>query len=48
MSGAQPPCRSAAVAAIATALLRQLFVVVTRRVAWNPAIAAGKEATPTL
>jgi len=32
-------------AAIAAALLRQLFVVVTRRVAWNPAIAAGKEAT---
>lgn len=31
-------------AAIAAALLRQLFVVVTRRVAWNPAIAAGKEA----
>jgi transposase len=30
-------------AAIAAALLRQLFVVVTRRVAWNPAIAAGKE-----
>ena len=33
-------------AAIAAALLRQLFVVVTRRVAWNPAIAAGKEVTP--
>lgn len=31
-------------AAIAAALLRQLFIVVTRRVAWNPAIAAGKEA----
>jgi hypothetical protein len=30
-------------AAIAAALLRQLFVVVTRRVAWNPAIAAGDE-----
>lgn len=30
-------------AAIAAALLRQLFVVVTRRVAWNPAIAAGEE-----
>ncbi len=30
-------------AAIAAALLRQLFVVVTRRVAWNPAIAAGQE-----
>ncbi len=28
-------------AAIAGALLRQLFVVVTRRVAWDPAIAAG-------
>jgi len=27
--------------AIAAALLRQLFVVVTRRVAWDPAIAAG-------
>lgn len=33
-------------AAIAAALLRQLFIVVTRRVAWNPAIAAGKEVTP--
>ena len=30
-------------AAIAAALLRQLFVVVTRRVAWDPAIAAGAE-----
>ena len=30
-------------AAIAAALLRQLFVVVTQRVAWNPAIAAGEE-----
>ena len=30
-------------AAIGAALLRQLFVVVTRRVAWNPAIAAGAE-----
>src|SRR5690606_40248096 len=28
-------------AAIAAALLRQLFVVVTRRVAWDPAIAGG-------
>jgi transposase len=28
-------------AAIAAALLRQLFVVVTRRVMWDPAIAAG-------
>jgi transposase len=28
-------------AAIAAALLRQLFVVVTRRIAWDPAIAAG-------
>lgn len=33
-------------AAIAAALLRQLFVVVTRRVAWDPAIAGGKEVTP--
>lgn len=33
-------------AAIAAGLLRQLFVVVTRRVAWDPAIAAGKEETP--
>jgi transposase len=34
-------------AAIAAALLRQLFVVVTRRVAWDPAIAAGtKEVAP--
>ena len=32
-------------AAIAGALLRQLFVVVTRRVAWDPTIAAGKEVT---
>jgi len=32
-------------AAIAAALLRQLHVVVTRRVAWNPAI-AGREVTP--
>lgn len=30
-------------AAIAGALLRQLFVVVTRRVAWDPAIAAGEK-----
>jgi len=29
-------------AAIAGALLRQLFVVVTRRVAWDPAVAAGQ------
>jgi hypothetical protein len=28
-------------AAIAAALLRQLFVVVTRRIVWDPAIAAG-------
>ena len=36
-------------AAIAGALLRQLFVVVTRRVAWDPAIAAGsgQEVTAT-
>jgi transposase len=33
-------------AAVAAALLRQLFVVVARRVAWDPAIAAGKEVTP--
>jgi transposase len=36
-------------AAIAAALLRQLFIVVTRRVAWDPAIAAGttdEEVTP--
>ena len=34
-------------AAIAAALLRQLFIVVTRRVAWDPAIAAGtKEVAP--
>lgn len=33
-------------AAIAAALLRQLFVVVTRRVPWDPAIAAGREVTP--
>jgi transposase len=34
-------------AAIAAALLRQLFVVVTRSVAWDPAIAAGtKEVAP--
>jgi len=33
--------------AIAAALLRQLYVIVSRRVAWDPAIAAGhKEATP--
>jgi len=30
--------------AVGAALLRQPFVVVTRRVAWNPAIAAGEEA----
>jgi transposase len=37
-------------AAIAAALLRQLFVVITRRVAWDPAIAAGTstgEVAPT-
>lgn len=33
-------------AAIAAALLRQLFVVVTRRVAWNPDIAAGADHRP--
>jgi transposase len=36
-----PLHRGQARAAIAAALLRQLFVVVTRRVAWDPAIAAG-------
>src|ERR1700739_3797748 len=36
-----PLCDGQARAAIAAALLRQLFVVVTRRVAWDPAIAAG-------
>jgi transposase len=30
-------------AAVAAALLRQLYIVVTRRVAWDPAFAAGKE-----
>jgi hypothetical protein len=29
-------------AAIAAALLRQLFVVVTRRVGWDPSIAGGQ------
>ncbi|HEX2290987.1 MAG TPA: IS110 family transposase [Pseudonocardiaceae bacterium] len=34
-------------AALAAALLRQLFVIVTRRIAWDPAIAAGtKEVAP--
>jgi transposase len=33
-------------AAIGAALLRQLFVVVTRRVAWDPALAAGTEVAP--
>ena len=34
--------------ALGAALLRQLFVVVTRRVPWDPAIAAGhKEVTLT-
>lgn len=32
-------------AAIAAALLRQLFIVVTRRIAWDPAIAGGNTAT---
>jgi transposase len=42
------PLRSGqARAALAAALLRQLFVVVTRRIPWDPAIAAGtKEVTP--
>lgn len=36
-------------AAIASALLRQLYIVVTRRIAWDPAIAAGtsQEVTAT-
>ena len=45
-----PLRRGQARAAIAAALLRQLFVVVTRRVAWDPAIAAGhirQEVAPT-
>lgn len=33
-------------AALGAALLRQLFVVVTERVAWDPAIASGKEVVP--
>ena len=33
-------------AAIAAALLRQLHVIVTRRVAWDPAIASGMEVVP--
>jgi transposase len=33
-------------AAIAAALLRQLHVIVTRRVAWDPAIAGGMEVVP--
>ena len=43
-----PLCDGQARAAIAAALLRQLFVVVTRHVAWDPAIAAGtaKEVAP--
>jgi transposase len=38
---ANPLRRGQARAAIAAALLRQLFIIVTRRVAWDPAIAAG-------
>jgi transposase len=34
-------------AAIAAALLRQLFIVVTRRVAWDPEIASGADHRPT-
>ena len=41
-----PLCDGQARAAIAAALLRQLFVVVTRRVAWDPAIAAGTGVVP--
>lgn len=33
-------------AALGAALLRQLFVVVTQRVAWDPAIASGQEVMP--
>jgi transposase len=33
-------------AALGAALLRQLYVVVTRRVAWDPAIASGQEVMP--
>jgi transposase len=33
-------------AALAAALLRQLFVVITRRVAWDPAVAAGAGVVP--
>ena len=36
-----PLCDGQARAAIAAALLRQLFIIVTQRVAWDPAIAAG-------
>ena len=32
--------------AVVASLLRQLYVVVTRRVAWDPALAAGKEVEP--
>jgi transposase len=38
--------RQQAGAACAAALLRWLHVVVTRRVEWNPAIAAGKTLQP--
>jgi len=41
-----PLCNGQARAAIAAALLRQLFIVVTRRVAWDPAIAAGTGVVP--
>jgi transposase len=44
--GANPLADGQARAALGAALLRQLFVVVTRRVPWDPAIAAGgKEVT---
>ncbi|MGH9152572.1 MAG: hypothetical protein ACRD03_09285, partial [Acidimicrobiales bacterium] len=40
--GHQPAQRRPGRAAIAGALLRQLFFVVTRRIAWDPAVAAGE------
>lgn len=43
---ANPLCDRKARAAIAAASLRQLLVVVTRRVAWDPALAGGKEVAP--
>jgi len=40
---ANPLADGQARAALGAALLRQLFIVVTRRVPWDPAIAAGTE-----